>query len=320
MRPRDILLAVVIAAVWGLNFLAIEVGIARVPAVLFCAMRMAACGLPLLLIRRGPGLPWRWVLLSALSMGVIYFPLFFVGMQQGMPAGLTSLVIQSQAVFTMVLAIPLLREYPSGRQVAGIVIATAGMAVVASGVGGARPPFAFALVLVSAAFWGLNNIIMRRAAPPQMLPYLMWMSALSVVPLVLLSLVLEGPSAALAGLRAFDLPALGALAYTSGLSTLAAFAMWGSLLKRYGAGTVAPFSMLVPFFGMSSAAVFLHEALAPTDIAGGALVVGGILLGAISLRRSRQPSRQPTTQPLAEPSLQPSHGASHQAEPVPSRP
>jgi O-acetylserine/cysteine efflux transporter len=297
MRPRDILLAVGIAAVWGLNFIAIEIGVSRVPAVLFCALRMAACGLPLLVVRKGPGVPWRWALLSALVMGVIYFPLFFVGMQEGMPAGLTSLVIQSQAVFTMLLAVPLLRERPSGRQIVGILIAVAGMVVVADGVGGARPPFAFALVLVSAAFWGLNNIIMRRAAPPDTLTFVMWMGALSALPLVGLSLVLEGPAAGLAGLRAFDLPVLGALAYTSALSTLAGFAWWGNLLKRYGAGTVAPFSMLVPFFGMSSAAVVLHEALAPTDLIGGAFVVGGILFGAVTLRRSRRASNVPEPVP-----------------------
>jgi O-acetylserine/cysteine efflux transporter len=297
MRPRDILLAVGIAAVWGVNFLAIHVGVARVPAVLFCALRMAACGLPLLLVRRGPGVPWRWALLSALVMGVIYFPLFFVAIEQGMPAGLTSLVIQSQAIFTMVLAVPLLRERPSLGQVAGILVATAGMAVVASGVGGARPPFAFALVVVSAAFWGLNNIIMRKAAPPDTLTFVMWMGALSALPLLGLSLVMEGPAAALAGLRAFDLPALGALAYTSALSTLAGFAWWGNLLNRYGAGTVAPFSMLVPFFGISSAVVFLHETLAPTDLIGGVLVVGGILLGALTVRRSLRRSHLPEPVP-----------------------
>ena len=255
MRPRDLLLAVGIAAVWGLNFIAIEIGISRIPAVLFCALRLAAAALPLLLIRKGPGVAWRWVFASALCLGVLHFSLFFLGMNHGMPAGLTSLVLQSQAIFTMLFAVPLLRERPSVRQIAGIAIATGGMAVVATGVGGARPPFAFALVLGSAAFWGLNNIVVRRAAPPDMLRYLMWMSAAGTLPLLGVSLLVEGPAADLAALRSLDVAALGALAYTSAISTLVGFGLWGVLLKRYGAGTVAPFSMLVPLFGMSSAAV-----------------------------------------------------------------
>jgi O-acetylserine/cysteine efflux transporter len=294
MRPRDIVMAVGIAAVWGLNFIAIEIGVSRVPALLFCALRLAACAVPLLVLRRGPGVPWRWVFAAALSLGVLHFSLFFLGMAQGMPAGLTSLVLQSQAIFTMLLAVPLLRERPTGRQILGILVATAGMAVVASGVGGARPPFAFGLVLGSAVFWGLNNIVVRRAAPPDMLPFLMWMAAIGALPMLGISLLVDGPAADLAALRSFDFAALGALAYTAGLSTLVGFGLWGTLLKRYGAGTVAPFSMLVPFFGMSSAAVVLHEALAPTDVLGGVLVVGGILLGAITLRRSHLPEPVPS--------------------------
>ena len=297
MRPRHILMAVGIAAVWGLNFVAIEVGVAHMPALLFCGLRMAACGLPLLVLRKGPGVPWRWVSASALCLGVLHFSLFFLGMAHGMPAGLTSLVLQSQAIFTMLFAVPLLRERPTARQIAGILVAAAGMVVVAGGVGGARPPFAFGLVLASAAFWGLNNIVVRRAAPPDMLPFLMWMGALAALPMLGISLVVDGPAADLAALRSFDVAALGALSYTSALSTLVGFGLWGVLLRRYGAGTVAPFSMLVPFFGMSSAAVVLHETLAPTDLAGGALVIGGILLGAITLRRARHPSHLPEPVP-----------------------
>ena len=294
MRPRDILLAVGIAAVWGLNFIAIEIGVHRVPPLLFCAMRLAAAGLPLLVVRKGPGVPWRWVFAAALCLGVLHFSLFFLGMAHGMPAGLTSLVLQSQAVFTLLLAVPLLRERPGPRQIGGLAVAAGGIAVVAVGVGGARPPLAFALVLASAACWGMNNIVVRKAAPPDMLRFLMWMGAVGTLPLFGISLLVDGVRTDLAALRSFDLAALGALAYTSAVSTLFAFGLWGVLIKRYGAGTVAPFSMLVPFFGMSSAAVILHEALAPTDLIGGALVVGGILLGAVTLKRSRIPQPLPS--------------------------
>jgi len=287
MRPRDILLAVGIAAVWGLNFISIKLGLDRMPPLLFCALRLLAVALPLIALRRGPGLPWRWVLASALCLGVLHFSLFFWGIAEGMPAGLTSLVLQSQAIFTVLLAVPLLRERPGAWQITGLVLATAGMAVVAAGVGGERPPLAFALVLSSAVFWGLNNIIMRKAAPPDMVRFMMWVCAAGSLPLLGISFAVEGVGADLAAVRGFDLTALGAIAYTSALSTVLGFGLWGVLIRRYGAGTVAPFSMLVPFFGMSSAAVFLGERLQATDILGGLLVIGGILLGAITLRRAR---------------------------------
>jgi O-acetylserine/cysteine efflux transporter len=89
--------------------------------------------------------------------------------------------------------------------------------------------------------------------------------------------------------RAIDLEALWALLYVALISTLAGFAVWGSLLKTYGASTVAPFTMLVPFFGMASAAGFLGERIHAVDVAGGVLVVGGILLGLTRFRAA--PSR-----------------------------
>ncbi|MEV6968449.1 EamA family transporter [Hamadaea sp. NPDC051192] len=299
MRPRDILLAVGIAAVWGLNFISIKLGLDRMPALLFCALRLLAVGLPLLVLRRGPGVPWRWVVASALTLGVLHFSLFFWGIAEGMPAGLTSLVLQSQAIFTVLLAMPLLRERPGPRQLAGLALATGGMAVVAAGVGGERPPLAFALVLGSAVFWGLNNVIMRRAAPPDMARFMMWVGAVGGLPLLGISVAVEGLDADLAAVRGIDGTALGAIAYTSALSTIVGFGLWGVLIRRYGAGTVAPFSMLVPFFGMSSAALFLGERLEPTDILGGLLVVGGILLGA--LRRMTRSSQPPDSDRAATP-------------------
>ncbi|NUT33782.1 MAG: EamA family transporter [Hamadaea sp.] len=300
MRPRDILLAVGVAAVWGLNFLSIKLGLDRMPPLLFCALRLLAVALPLLVIRRGPGVPWRWAIASALCLGVVHFSLFFWGIAEGMPAGLTSLVLQSQAIFTVLLAAPLLRERPGARQIGGLALATGGMAVVAAGVGGERPPFAFALVVASAAFWGMNNVIMRKAAPPDMVRFMMWVGALGGLPLLGISFAAEGFSADLAAVRAIDLTGLGALAYTSVLSTLVGFGLWGVLIRRYGAGTVAPFSMLVPFTGMSSAAIFLGERLALTDVLGGLLVVGGILLGAVTLRRRSRPAASPAASPAAE--------------------
>ncbi len=284
MRPGDLLLATLVAAIWGFNFIAVHVGLDDLPPLLFCGLRLLAAALPLAFLRRGPGVAWRWVLLSAACLGVLHFSLFFWGMAEGMPAGLTSLVLQSQAIFTLLLAVPLLRERPGVRRIAGTALALAGMVLVGATLHAGTPAFAFALVVASAAFWGLNNIVLRRAAPLDPLRYTMWLAALAALPMLGLSLVIEGPSADLAALRGFDLTALAALAYTSGISTIVGFGLWGRLIHRYGAGTVAPFSMLVPFFGMTAAVLVLHEALRLPDVLGGVLVIGGILFGATRAR------------------------------------
>ncbi|MFC4064249.1 EamA family transporter [Actinoplanes subglobosus] len=282
MRARDLALAVAVAAVWGFNFVVIHVGLDAFPPLLFSALRFALAAFPALLLVGRPQVPWRWVIAVALILAVTKFSLLFIGMEAGMPAGLSSLVLQSQAVFTMLFAVLLLRERPRPVQVAGLAVAVAGVVLVATRTTAPLP--AFLLVIGAAAAWGLSNVATRKASPPDTLRFMVWVSAVATGPLVVLTLIFDGPAADLAALRAIDTPAVLSLVYIALISTLAGFAAWGFLLQRYGAATVAPFSMLVPFFGIASAALFLGEPVHPVEVAGGVLVVGGVLLGLVRAR------------------------------------
>ncbi|SNY51052.1 EamA family transporter [Paractinoplanes atraurantiacus] len=278
MRPRDIGIAVAVTAVWGFNFVVIQTGLDHFPPLLFNALRFSLAAFPAVLFVGRPQVPWRWIIAVGLILGVTKFSLLFAGMAAGMPAGLSSLVLQSQAVFTLGFAVLLLRERPRPVQLIGLLLCVAGVALVATRMG--TNLGAFLLIVGAGAAWGLSNIATRKASPPDTLRFMVWVSAVASGPLILLTLA---SSEDLSALRAIDLEALGALAYVALISTLAAFAGWGFLLRVYGASTVAPFSMLVPFFGLASAALFLGEPLHTVDIVGGALVVGGVLLG-LSLR------------------------------------
>ncbi|MEU8655112.1 EamA family transporter [Actinoplanes philippinensis] len=282
MRARDLALAVAVAAVWGFNFVVIHVGLDAFPPLLFSALRFALAAFPALLLVGRPQVPWRWVIAVALILAVTKFSLLFIGMAAGMPAGLSSLVLQSQAVFTMLFAVLLLRERPRPVQVAGLAVAVAGVVLVAARTTAPLP--AFLLVIGAAAAWGLSNVATRKASPPDTLRFMVWVSAVATGPLVVLTLIVDGPAADLAALRAIDTPAVLSLLYIALISTLAGFAAWGFLLRRYGAATVAPFSMLVPFFGIASAALFLGEPVHLIEVAGGVLVVGGVLLGLVRAR------------------------------------
>jgi O-acetylserine/cysteine efflux transporter len=286
MKPRDIALAVAVAAVWGVNFVVIDIGLDHFPPLLFSALRFTLAAFPAILFAGRPPARWRWVIAVALSLGVVKFSLLFAGMAAGMPAGLSSLVLQSQAVFTTVFAVLLLRERPGRRRIGGLVVAALGIGVVALRLGAdGLPAGAFGLVVGAAVAWGLSNVAIRRAAPTDTLRFMVWVSAVAALPLAVLSLLFEGPAADLAALRAIDPAAVGALLFVALISTLAGFGAWGALIRRYGASTVAPFSMLVPVFGIASAALLLDERVYATDLAGGVLVVGGVLLGVLGPAR-----------------------------------
>ncbi|WP_371484613.1 EamA family transporter [Kitasatospora sp. NBC_00315] len=293
MSPRHIALAVLVAAVWGLNFVLIHIGLENFPPLLFCALRFAVVALPAVFVVGRPAVAGRWILGVGFVLGVVKFGLLFLGMHAGMPAGLSSLVLQSQAVFTVLFAAAMLGERPARRRIIGLAIAFGGIALAAVDHGLGGPVGAFALVVASAVAWGLANVLTRKASPPDALRWMVWVSAVPPLPLLALSLLVEGPAADLAALRGITAAGIGAIAYVGLVSTLFGFVAWSYLLRSYDATAVAPYSLLVPVFGMSSAWLLLGEPVSLTAGCAALLVVAGIGLTALRPGSPGAPRRLP---------------------------
>ncbi|WP_306189947.1 MULTISPECIES: EamA family transporter [unclassified Streptomyces] len=294
MRPPHVLLAVLVTAVWGVNFTVIEVGLDHFPPLLFSALRFLAAALPAVLFVGRPKVAWKWILAVGLVLGVAKFGLLFVGMDAGMPAGLSSLVLQIQAVFTALFAFAALGERPTRLRLVGMGVALAGIAVAAVDEGTSGPLGAFALVIAAAACWGASNVLTRKAAPPDALNFMVWVSTVPVLPLLGLSLLTEGPARDLAALRDLDRQGAATVLYVAWVTTVFGFGAWGWLLRRHPASTVAPFSLLVPVFGMSSAGLFLGEPVTGLRWCAAALLVGGVALTSLAPSR-RRPGAAATT-------------------------
>lgn len=303
MSPRHLLLALGLAAVWGVNFVVIEVGLAHFPPLLFSALRFLVAAVPAIFFLRSPGVPWRWVALMALTLAIVKFSLLFAGMAAGMPPGLSSLVLQVQAPFTLLFAVLLLGERLTRNQVLGMAVALAGIAVIALDLGTTSPFGAFLLLLGAAAMWGVSNVVVRHAKPPDMLRFMVWVSALAVLPLFALSSVIEGPQRGWDALRTVSWPAIGAVAYVGLLATVVGFGAWGYLIRTYSASAIAPFSLLVPVFGMAAAALFVGERLTPLRVLAAVLIIAGVLTGLVRGRtpatRAPSPSSTPVHNPTA---------------------
>src|SRR5919197_3034439 len=196
MTRRDILLATVVAAVWGLNFVVIEVGLRELPPLLFAALRFTLVACPAVFLVGRPQVPARLVVLIGLFLGVGQFGLLFVGMDLGVPAGLASLVLQCQAMFTLGLAAAVLGERPTALQVVGCAVAFAGIALIATGRAAGVSLAGLALCIGAAASWGASNVTTRIARPPDALALLVWASLVPPLPLLGLSLAFEDPTLA----------------------------------------------------------------------------------------------------------------------------
>ncbi|MFD5187234.1 EamA family transporter [Streptomyces sp. NPDC058357] len=282
MRPLHIALAALVAAVWGVNFVVIELGLAHFPPLLFSALRFLVAALPAVFFVGRPKVAWKWIVGVGLALGVAKFGLLFIGMDRGMPAGLSSLVLQVQAAFTALFAAVALGERPGRVRVLGMGVALAGIGVAAVDEGAGGPMLAFVLVIVAAACWGVSNVLTRKAAPPDSLNFMVWVSTVPVLPLLGLSLLFEGWDRDAEALAALDWSGAGIIVYVAWITTVFGFGAWGFLLRHHPASSVAPFTLLVPVFGMSSAALLLDESVSPLRWCAAALLVGGVALTSLA--------------------------------------
>jgi len=288
MPRRHVLLAIAVTIVWGVNFVVIHAGLGDFPPLLFAALRFTLMAFPAVLLVGRPNVPWRWVIGVGAFIGAGQFGLLFVAMDQGMPAGLASLVVQLQAVFTIGLAVLFLRERPRPGQLLGAAVAFGGIAIIAAGRAEGVPLLAVALCIGSAACWGAGNICTRQAQANDPIALLVWSSLVPPIPLLALSLTFEGSTAIGDAFAHVTLGGVAALLYVVVLSTAFGYGVWTFLMRHHPASQVAPFTLLVPVFGIAAAWLALDEVPNVWEVVGAVVVLAGLALTTRALTVDRR--------------------------------
>jgi|SRR5579862_9762952 len=286
MPPFHIVLAVLCMVIWGVTFVAIKLGLGQFPPFTFAALRFALASLPFLAFYRSPGVAWRWIIGIGLFLGVGQFGFLFMGMKAGMPPGLTSAVVQTQAFFTVLFAIPILKERPRFQNLAGLALAFAGVVVIA-GYLGPIPIMPFLLVIAGAACWGVSNILTRMAGSNDPMRLIVWASAVSPIPLLVLSWIADGRQAVIDSILNINWIGAASLAVVAFGATNISFGLWSYLLRHHRAALVAPYALLVPLFGMSASMIAFGEKLDTAKLIGAGLIVVGMAVNSWPDRRNR---------------------------------
>ena len=294
MSARDLGFALLVILIWGLNFVVIKLGLDELPPMLLGAMRFTLAAIPAVFFVRRPQIPLRWLVAYGMTISFGQFAFLFSAMANGMPAGLASLVLQSQAFFTLLLAALLLSEKVRAHNLAGLLTAAAGLLLIGLQSGSSMTAIGLVLTLCAALMWACGNIITKQVGQIDLTSLVVWGSLIPPLPFLAMSLWLEGPQQIGQALSQISPTAIFALFYLAFGATLIGYGLWSRLLSRYPAGQIAPFSMLVPVIGLSSANILLGETLDEMQLLGALLILLGLTINVFggTLRRRRSQLRE----------------------------
>ncbi|MEM7223721.1 MAG: EamA family transporter [Pseudomonadota bacterium] len=277
MAPKDVALGAGAALIWGATFPVTAVALEATPPIFFACIRFLAAALFIAVVPR-PAVPWRTLILLGLLLGAGQYGFLFLSMTHGIAPGLASLLVHTQAFFTIVIAMVAFSERLTRRQALAMGLALLGLGFLVINRAEAGALGGLGLILLAALSGALGNNLLKSLGKVEMLGVAVWMSLAAPLPLLILSLVFESGGSLTGLLATITWTTLGAVAYSALLATLLAFAIWGRLFVTYPAASVAPFFLLVPVFGMSLSALLLGDSLSGLQIAGSLAIFTGLAL------------------------------------------
>jgi O-acetylserine/cysteine efflux transporter len=286
MKPADVCIAITVAMIWGLGFVASRLALDELPPELMTALRFGIAALPCLFLRK-PKVSWPILIAISLNLFLGQFLAQSIAIAHGMPVGLTSVIVQSQALFTIAFAAVVFGEWPTRMQMVGIGIAAIGLLMISGTVGHDFSAGAFAILMISPICFAVGNLLLRPAQGARMYDLFAWLCLCAAVPLFALSLVTLGPKPVWQALSQMSATGIVCMLFIGGISTSVAYWLWGRLLRDYQAAQVVPFALLVPFVGSAASSIVFGERFGPLRLGGMAAVIDGIAI--MLLARRPQP-------------------------------
>ncbi|MGY4472931.1 EamA family transporter [Bradyrhizobium sp. USDA 3364] len=288
MKPADVGIAVMVAVIWGLAFVASRIALNEFSPELMTTLRFAIAALPCLFLRK-PDISWPLLIAisSTLFLGQFLAQAFAIA--HGVPVGLSSVIVQSQALFTIAFAAVIFGEIPTRTQAIGIAIAALGLLMICGTVGYDFSVAAFAIIMICPISFAIGNLLLRQANGVPMFDLFAWLCLAAAVPLAVLTLISNGLQPAWLALSHMSLTGLVCMLCLGGLSTSIAYWLWGRLLRDYPAAQVVPFALLVPFVGSAASSIVFGETFGPLRLAGMVTVIAGIAVMLLSKRPKALP-------------------------------
>jgi O-acetylserine/cysteine efflux transporter len=279
LPARHLLLVLAIVLIWGVNFVAVYIGLKSFPPFLLSAIRFGLSALPWVFFMPRPKAPIRLIIYYGLFNFALQFGFIFTGIQLGISPGLASLVLQIQVFFSIGLAFLFFHDRPSSFKIAGSLISFIGIGIVGYHLNGGSTFLGLILMLFASFSWAAGNMFTKKIHSESPLALVVWGNLAAFPVMVLVSFIFEGPLVIQSSLQNLSWPAIGAVCYIVYFSTHLGYGAWGFLMKSYSTSVVVPFTLLVPVVGFLSSAIYLGEEIQSWKILASLFILGGLIFG-----------------------------------------
>lgn len=282
MLPQHLGLMLLVQFLWGVNFAIAKFGLDSFSPIFFVALRFSLVAVLLIFV---VGLPKPHMLkrllpLSA-TMGVMHFTLIFLGMAH-LDAATSSIAVQLQTPFAAIMAAFFFGERLGWRRIVGMIIAFAGVLLIAGEPRFSENPWPLLSVIAAALVWAAGNIQVKALGDSVDAVQLNgWIAILAAPQLLIASWLIEGPQ--WANIPNATWEGWGALLFQGVVIAIFTYWIWYNMMRRYPVNQVMPFTLLLPMIGVAAGAVMRHEVVTWQMIVGGLATVAGV--GIIVIRR-----------------------------------
>jgi O-acetylserine/cysteine efflux transporter len=284
MQPTHIFLALFLVAIWGFNFIFVQISLTEMSALLLCVLRFFFASVPAIFFIKIPAVSWRLLVPYGFFTFALQFIFIFAGMQEGVPAGLAGLLAQVQVFFSFFFAAIFLKERITKWQLTGAIIAFWGISVVYKHTGGEVSLVGFLFILIGAMSWGIGSVLAKKIGSANAMGLVIWGSFIAFFPLFALCVAHEGLQHMKDMVGHLSIKTWLAVGYVVYASTWFGYGVWNWLLGRYFIGTVLPFTFLIPVFAMLGSMFVFHEPLQPWKMLAGLLIVFGLCINLFGAR------------------------------------
>lgn len=280
MPVSHVMLAVLVAFVWGINFVVMKAGLAYLDPFVFMSLRFIIVFMILLPWFRVAKGHMKKLIQVGVCIGGLHFAFVIFAVDLAHKISAITVVVQMNIPMALIMAYFFLDEKISYWRTSGIVLAFIGAVIITFDPAIVDERMAIVVMLVAAILYSAGSILTRQVKAVGVFQTQSWMAFLAIPILVPLSLSLETDQ--ISQIAAMDMNGWLLVGYTSVVSSIVGYGGFNFLLRHHPVVEIAPFMLLVPVFATVASVMFLDEVITGRFLIGSAVTFGG--LGLISFR------------------------------------